>query len=376
MKKQIVIATGLAVLSTSAYATKARMDALGQDSDQGSFYIQDTRNIFRNAAHVNTFKNYVATEWGTSNNDDDSTTAPHAEGGFFREMGSFAYGVYFGNEAGANNDRRDGGSLGYAGAVTVGAGNFVYHDNALDLFFGGDMGVQWGARLHYASNNNEVSGSPKAEQSALGLGLGIVMGDLEASANLGLSDESKEGAAAGAKFDNTGMDVNLSYGLGDMTVFAGYDADTIKYVSGTGAAEVKSERTTLEAGVAKTHEVSSTARVTAALSYKNVKSTDTPATGTATEVTTNQLPLWLTYEAEANSWLTLRGSVGQAVIVNTEETKTATTDKKTQPNQTAVNAGATLSFGKLKVDGSIGTTTAGRLNLDTVMTRVGVHYWF
>lgn len=147
MKKQVIIATGLAVLSTSAWATKARMDAFGQDSERGSFYIQDTRNIFRNAAHVNTFKNYVVTEWGTANaGTADSVGAPAAEGGFFREMGAFSYGVYLGN----NNDAEEGvrGGAGYTGAgtVTTGVAGLADQDNAIDLFFGGDMGVQWGGQ--------------------------------------------------------------------------------------------------------------------------------------------------------------------------------------------------------------------------------------
>ena len=49
MKKHIVVAAGLAVLSTGAFATKARMTALNQDASQGSFYIQDERNAFRSA---------------------------------------------------------------------------------------------------------------------------------------------------------------------------------------------------------------------------------------------------------------------------------------------------------------------------------------
>ena len=37
MKKHLMIATGLAVLSTSAFASKARMTALNQSASFGSF---------------------------------------------------------------------------------------------------------------------------------------------------------------------------------------------------------------------------------------------------------------------------------------------------------------------------------------------------
>ena len=46
MKKHIVVAAGLAVLSTGAFATVARMSALNQTA-QGSYYIQDERNAFQ-----------------------------------------------------------------------------------------------------------------------------------------------------------------------------------------------------------------------------------------------------------------------------------------------------------------------------------------
>ena len=90
-------------------------------------------------------------------------------------------------------------------------------------------------------------------------------------------------------------------------------------------------------------------------------------------------PLTLGFEADATSWLVLRGSVSQNVLINKTETKGVS--KGTQANQTSVNAGATLNFGKLKVDGSIGNAAGtgnqtGVLKTDDLLTRVGVHYWF
>ncbi|MBY0412824.1 MAG: hypothetical protein K2Q18_01600 [Bdellovibrionales bacterium] len=96
MKRNVLVIAGLAVLSTNAFASKARVEALNQDSVRGSEYISDSRNIFRNPAHLNTMSNYLVTEWGTAAST-DSQTAPRAEGGFFRETGSFNYGLYLGN---------------------------------------------------------------------------------------------------------------------------------------------------------------------------------------------------------------------------------------------------------------------------------------
>ena len=46
MKKHLVVAAGLAVLSTGAFASKARMTALNQGSSLGSFYLEDNRVTF------------------------------------------------------------------------------------------------------------------------------------------------------------------------------------------------------------------------------------------------------------------------------------------------------------------------------------------
>jgi len=378
MKKQILIATGLAVLSTSAFATKSRMEALGQDSEKGSHYLEDTRTIFRNASKVNTFKNYVVTEWGTAttaNADNSTGNNPHAEGGFFREMGSFAYGLYLGNQTGAHNATRT-------------TGTFQTQDNDLDLFFGGDMGVQWGARVHYAKGATETTGTHKKEHSNLGLGLGVTMGDIEGYANIILKDESKGTTATAAdKFEANGLNLGLSYKLMGNTIFVDYNVDGYDQQVTTTKTEV--EGTTIEVGVGRVHEVSSTARVNMDLRYVSEKE-ETKVTGAAAlEDNTSTLPLTIGFEADATSWLVLRGSVTQNIFINTNETKgnpTANLNiKKTNANSTNVSAGATLNFGKLKVDGSIGTTNSNRaaaglengtLALDNMMTRVGVHYWF
>jgi len=395
MKKQIIVATGLAVLSTSAWATKSRMEALGQGASQGSLYIQDSRNIFRNAAHVNTFKNYVVTEWGTNDADNgtaDGPTNPTAEGGFFREMGAFSYGVYLGNYNDAEENVRNSASNGYGGSgITFGDGNFQAYDNPIDLFFGGDMGIQWGARLSYAKGETDGgTAATKKEHSAMGLGLGIVMGDLDAYASIKLKDESKgNGTTADAKWEGGGMQVGLGYNLGDLRVFADYRTQDAEYTSGTASEGTnKTEQTSINVGVAKTHEVSSSSRVWYSLSYANTKGEDKDSDAAASnqERTNTDLFIDIGMEAEANSWLTLRGSVGGPFLINEQETKTTTTSKQTVADQVGVNAGATLSFGKLKVDGSIGTQAASRtgsigakngiLATDNLMSRVAVHYWF
>lgn len=407
MKKQIVLATAATLLTSSAWATKARMSALGQDTDRGSFYIKDSRSVFRNAAHINSMNNYVLTEWG----DATQNTNPKAEGGFYRSAGAFAYGVYMGSEVGDQN--RDvnttGTNASYVAAEggtavgTHGNASFVGTSNQLDLFFGGDMGIEWGARLNYASNKqeNSTTGAPEAKAGALGLGLGVVAGDLNAYINYTLNDKLEElttataaAAGKGAKWEDDGsMNIGVGYNWMDFAFFVDYNKEAGEYTpNGTGAKKDTTERTTLTLGAGYTKEVSSTSRMFTDIKFEKIDAEDKDGSATGgnaiSEISKTSLPVTVGFEADATSWLTLRGSISQKVLINSVANNPAAATRKevksTDNNTTDVAAGATLNFGKLKVDGMIGTTgndgatsaETGVLSLDRLMTRVAVHYWF
>jgi hypothetical protein len=377
MKRNVLVIAGLAVLSTNAFASKARVQALGQDTQRGSEYIADSRNVFRNPAALNETKNYLITEWGSASAF-DADNAPRAEGGFFREMGAFNYGLYLGNNEG--NDNRNDGVL----------TNFLNQDNALDLFLAGDMGLKWGARLHYAGSTDESlpaapAASVERKNTAFGLGLGVVAGAAEGYIDLDISDKSEgntigTGTAADQYKLKPSFLVGGSYTMEKLTAFASYENRKAEVTLAGATEEVKAQEIVVGAG--HTMEINPTARI-----YADLKVVITEDTDSAGKVKENILPLTLAVEADATSWLTLRGSVGQNIFLN--ETKDVNGRKTSNSNSTFVNAGGTLNFGKLKVDGLIGTSQAARngatvtgntnqgvLTTDNLMTRVGVSYWF
>lgn len=386
MRTNVLVITGLAVLSTSAFASKARMEALGQGS--ASYYLMDSRSIFLNPAAVNETRNYIITEWGATNQQTDSSTAPRAEGGFFREMGAFNYGLYLGN----NSTTRT--------YTSTSSATFLQHTNALDLVLGGDMGMKWGARLHYANSKDDSLGFDK-KNSALGLGLGAIHGDMEGYVNVTLSDKSEGAKVAGDTWKKKpGFTVGGSYKWSGMSFFADYSntneditaatGSDLTNVAGIGANSIAAGGTVthktsdITLGAAKVHEINPGARIVT--DARLVMSTD-DVSGSATaafngKTKTNKLPVTFAMEADATSWLVVRGSVSQNVIIGS--TKNIAGKTTTTANSTAVNAGATLNFGKLKVDGVVGNTdssgTAGTnkgvLQLSNLMTRVGVTYNF
>ena len=80
-------------------------------------------------------------------------------------------------------------------------------------------------------------------------------------------------------------------------------------------------------------------------------------------------------EADANSWLTLRGSVSHNIYGASEIEGVAGATGELEGTEiagsTAIGVGATLNFGKLKVDGAFSLQSD-----DGAETRVGLHYWF
>ena len=182
MKTKVMVIAGLAVLSTSAFVSKARLEALSGNNGAAKLYISDNANVFRNAAAINTHKNYVVTEWGTATTIDDSIGAPRAEGGFFKEAGALAYGLYFGNN-GKNFNRtdevKDDGLDPVVNTNSNYKNGYLAQSNALDLFLGGDVGLQWGAKIHYANSKDEPTGGVSRKNTALGLGLGVIAGAAE-----------------------------------------------------------------------------------------------------------------------------------------------------------------------------------------------------
>lgn len=364
MKRNVLVIVGLAVLSTNAFASKARLEALSGNNGAANRYISDDANLFRNAATINTHKNFVVTEWGTGAYT-DSDTAPRAEGGFFKDAGSLAYGLYLGNN-GENSRNTD----------------FQKQDNALDLFLGGDAGLQWGARLHYAATKNEPA-TPATftkKNTAFGLGLGVVSGAAEGYANIDLSDKSEGGTVAADEWkQKPTFTVGGSYNWSGYTFFGEFGNGKVEQT--LNAVKSTEKSTDITVGVGRIMEINPTARVIADASFVyNIDKTETTATTKTKNMT---LPVTIGFEAEATSWLTLRGSVGQNVVLNNKKVESTTTTKTTNANTTTVNGGATLTFGKLAVDGLIGATKSdgttgktGVLSTSNLLSRVGVTYNF
>lgn len=394
MKTQLTLALGLAVLATPAFATKARLQALGEDS-YGSQYINDNRNIWLNAAQINNHKDLVTYEFGGEVDQDSATTA-RGEGGAYKTMGNMVYGVHFGGASNTANGLRSGAGL------TNGTNGTASEDNNIDVFVGGDAGMKWGANLGYAKSADE-SGPLSAE--SMRSRLGVIMGDLQVYGNINLINNAKgtsvlPGAGGAAKFEGKlGFQVGAIQAWDGNSVFIDYrQFDGESEVQTAGASKEDISVMQAQVGIGRVERLNDKTNMFGKVSYlmadvendRLVGSNFSGANCSAAtaiaceEFKTSRVPVVIGLETEATSWLTLRASVAQ-VIWGSEEDKD---NERSVLNSTAINAGATLKFGELSVDGVVGNgdntgvigedtqSGNGTLRTDTLLTRVGMTYRF
>lgn len=382
MKKQLTVALGLAVLATPAFASKARLQALGESAN-GSQYISDNRNIFLNAAHVNNHKDLVTFETGASSQVTDAANTPRAEGGYFFASNNMVYGIQLGEQSDYAH------ALRIAGLANTSTD--VAERNAIDLFVGGDAGMKWGASVLYSSSEDKTAATTDAKsQDSMRVRLGATQGDLDVFANISISNNVE--LANGNKFEGSaGYQLGGSYKLNAYTLFANYSSFAGDGTVGGSKKEVSLSQT--EVGVGRSHKLNDKAQLFTKVSYKMINtSNDRVAAGdgdrfTVKSLDENTLPIVIGLEHDSTSWLTLRASVTQNVFVNEVKGQKSVSDAST----TVVNAGATLKFGELSVDGVIGNgaangadpsaasatgTSTGILRTDSLMSRVSMTYRF
>lgn len=423
MKKQLIAIAGLAILSTPAFATKARMIALGENINDniGSLYFSDSRNIFQNAAYANDYKDMIIMEWGANGAANavapkaDSDKTPQAEGGFLKSAGNYVYGLYLGAESPYTNEIRS-----YSRSII----NDSFHqDNQIDAFFAGESAVlgKWGVNGTYSNSKND---SQNAKQSSASIRFGMIKNKTEAFANIALKNEASIQSLTGAnpttptpvagkdEFEGKrGFELGATQDLDVVKVF-GYvrhatwrsDANSVNvgpngsYTAYTG--KFDGTYWLYQVGAGKELKVNDKSTLFFKAEYLNflrtVKAVSGADNGAKVEINDYRVPVTVGLEYDAASWLTLRGSVVQNLISQADNDYDGATGlsigvqqkkpegKRTVANSTNVNAGLTLKFGELAIDGVIGTsgttndtaTENGTLSLDNLASRVAMTYKF
>ena len=366
MKNLMMIGSALLVLSSSAYASQARLLALGMNEtdNEGMYHISDERNIFLNPAYINIYNNMAIAEWGsvgsyarvtaasglgttgTSTATLNDAANPKAQGGVFKKYGDYVYGLYLGNESNTSSLLRVAGTSAastfdkFNGAGTVESKMLSTADNQVDLFFGGDNGLKWAINPVLTFGKDETRGAKDSGYSVRG---GVIASNWDAHLNLSLGSKSEayEGITSPAdalsqqvsdEFKGSiGFHIGGSYILSGKNRVFGYvkhygweqtdnfasyattNGINLGASAGTGIGgqqgTVKGDFTSYYLGWGSEYDVNTTDRLFYSLAAK--KTDINLEFSNKSEVRNLILPLTIGYEAQALEWLTLRGSVVQ-----------------------------------------------------------------
>lgn len=375
MKKTLVIAA-VTLASASAFASKARLAAL-----QNADHLSDIQDVLTKPGRANNHGEWATLEFGST-----AGTTTRAEGGFMRKMGEGALGAYLGGVSETPN--------GYRGVST----NYLKHENPLRVFYATKAGdLSWGVGFYHTSSKNTQSTASKKKQDAMGLTGSVNSGgDWEAYLGLGLSNTAEfetTTATTGEKFTGTSTaTLGGTYAMDTMTFFGEYTMGGFKHEINSSTKADRSD-SSMKFGVVNSHKKDGT-DFFYGISYTSTTQKDAADTPLATSLGANiekkettTMPIIMGIEAEATSWMVLRGSITQNMnllgMAKTKTTNKANTDNNTEvtgADNTTINAGAGIKWAKFTVDGTVAVAAADGAAFGTnggaFLSKLGMTYMF
>jgi len=345
MKKLLVVAVALA--SVNAFATRARVNSLGN-----SPHLIDTNTVFTNPSDMfSVGGDYVNLESGNQNVSAAGTAGADAEGMVVRSYGDAKAGLAIGHDSALGLQIRSLAVGSFPTAVNY------YQQNPVELSYGMKAGdLAWAGTLVYSNYQSKTGINEK--ENTLGARFGLRSNMWDAYLGLGLANTYQNDTDG--KFTGTlglvlggGMWMDTIYFSGKLQS-AGYKVETA-----AGAETHKVTGNIIDVNVTDSRKKDGNEFFYGA-GLHSYMSKDSD--GVETKVNMLSLPIIVGLEHKANSWLTLRGSITQSVLLNSSKAEfTGGTAWEVNPgvNNTTVAVGAGLNFDKITVDGTLkGLTTS------------------
>lgn len=405
MKRKILLTAVVAawLVGSDAFASIARLAVLGTQPSftaansavatnvvNGSLWYDDSYNMFYNPSAVMDYKDYVTFQKGNNTSGNGG-----GEGGWVSSVAnSFAYGIYVnrgGSAAGAYGDTARLVAPGINSATnTAFAGtsaNAINTQRAIDLLFGGDTGIKWGAKLTWAYNRNQgiatqaqddLEATSRYWHAAIGaqvMGFEPFFGTT-LSSKFQRNNTDKSNAAADVLDD---MNAGVRYKYEAWTPYvtyrmfrrAGNGVGVQDTTTTTGDTQVQTSMKVLGIGVGHDTKIADGVHL-----LKNIGWYYNSVVDTAGNTFSNRdykdyvMPLNFALEADAASWLTLRAGAEYhlwnerkfaSLATSLQTDATAAKDKKaSQAGISSVRIGSTFKFGKLHIDSAFGSGGANQ----------------
>ncbi|MFN7453737.1 MAG: hypothetical protein ACK5RO_03660 [Pseudobdellovibrionaceae bacterium] len=368
MKKLLVVAA-IATAASPAFASKARVSALGNSPQ-----LTDVQYTFETPYTMGAVGELVTIEWGGT-----GTASPHAEGGFIKKHGDAFYGVYFGRQSEDVNTAVSNTNSAFS---LTGNTALLVEQNPINLMYSAKMGdITWGATLKYSKGFDEVSATQKRKSDSAGIALGATNGTWEAYLRQGLGAQSDNGAGVKLK-TKANTTIAGAYNVSDsLYAFADYKMAEVEVTSSLPTSTTKTNE--LNIGLVNTLVKADGVNFFYGVKYSTTESKPSTLSTTSPKVNETTLPVWLGVEADATSWMVLRAVVQQTILINEEKTNTGASTTKDDVDNTTMNAGAGFKVGKGMIDATFGTATSGDLSFsdgqgsnDKFLTNVSYTYNF
>jgi len=393
--KKLLLITAVTIASVSAHASRARLNAL-----QNAQHLDDIQRIY-----IDQPERIVNYEAATVEFGGDAAATPSAEGGFIRRMGDSAFTMYLGRPSQTFADFVTGFTSAFTGATAaVGQNLEAGHaqQNSLLLGYGSKMGdISWGATvLHVGSDlrGTQTFGDPtttgysvsRLEQSITGIQLGATNGVWDVQLRQGLGGEIKSTMLVSGALAAVGLadGQTLSVESTQSTrLRAGYKMDTM-YLYGhyaMGAGEIKTpaaklvdlESSEVRLGVLNSNKKDGVEFFYGAEVVSTTRDNDGKRNPGKTETT--NVPVYVGVEAEATSWMVLRGGLSQSINL-LSSTKTTGTSEGDIADNTTASLGAGFKWGKAMIDAVVSTGNTGNFGFDggngDILGQASLTYFF
>ncbi len=334
---------GLLILCAFAvnqvHASRARLRAFNQDAN-GSFYVQDTRNMFLNPAFMSGQGESVQLDWGKQERTGTSTSA-EAEGGYIQKMGNLNMGIQLGRVNDFSKDIRAYNAKLSDMTTAVNGGDFSEGQNNLDILFAGQSSMDWGAMLSVTRSKTATAVADKqAEVQAFEARGGVATKNFDGFVSLMLGAETvTEGAATDAELEQK---FALLFGGGfaitpQQKIYARLRYATFDAKKKDNSVDYDGDDIEARIGFSRSKNMDKNARFFSAveLDFQKLDADDNKTTNVDEKYEVTSLPITLGIEADANSWLRLRGSVKQGILLGrTKSTAGVATGSKKWENST------------------------------------------
>jgi hypothetical protein len=361
MRTMFILA--MAMVASSAHATKARLAALNQDVN-GSYYVTDTRNIFLNPAEIMLLKDNANFEWGRKERTGLETPNAEAEGGFVYALGAGRLAAQLGRVTDFDRGIREINAMlpDITAALGVPGGVFGEGQNNLDVVYGGGDNMHWGAGATLTKSKTAIASNRSSNVQGLNLRGGVHNDQFGAFGGILLAAQSVTDVGVNNAKLSEGFGINggASFQVKpEIKAYAHVSYDKYTAELSNGGPSYDGKRTGVMGGAAYTKTMDNNGRLYAAAELNYLNNDATNSQGAPEEqFQMVSVPVSLGLEADANSWLRMRAGVKQNVLIGNAKLTNGGTNNdnwywENAPNTTQVSFGASASLNKFNFDAAL-----------------------